>query len=530
MELSNKVKMALSQEHISIDSIRNLTKDEFIQQFKDSSNKTLKTASQKMSQYHNKQIKRDLLVNLVEKDGKLTENRRKYNKSVYTTFCVMLGIIEKYGYDGEFFYIPIEYLANSAGTSPRTAKKAINTALKYNVLIFNGYDKSHSDFAMCKFTLNDKDTLVQWIQHGEKMYGDIKEEYIHESLIANTKKSIKNNDEKKAKDALKAMKECPYLIKAFNESNIYDGYFSQKFLLDGSLRALSHFTLTKNPENHPEVDINLFERHRILVELQNNLHSQAYTEYDLSASIYTLSYYLKNGDFPTQEFYDIFAYELKKKYHGDTHLDKLKVNKVLRKKIKNYCMRIYMHGYNPVGKGNYFGKCKSIYLETGHLYKPILKEIEFIDEIYEYITQSKIEEKLDLIEEYTKFFQYSYEIMQKLCDIKKKKIFLYESLLCSLLIQMGTDYGVQIVNAYDGFYMPEDFIDTFKNILVPKAYQQVKEIYDTYNAKSIREKNKELLSYLIKIGSIYEINNRKYVKIKDLYLDYYKYDVVRTLY
>ena len=95
---------------------------------------------------------------------------------------------------------------------------------------------------------------------------------------------------------------------------------------------------------------------------------------------------------------------------------------------------------------------------------------------------------------------------------------------------MGTDYGVQIVNAYDGFYMPEDFIDTFKNILVPKAYQQVKEIYDTYNAKSIREKNKELLSYLIKIGSIYEINNRKYVKIKDLYLDYYKYDVVRTLY
>lgn len=266
MKLSKKLIDALIKEKIPIKEIEELDMNAFIKRFNNSNNITLRTASQKMAQYYNNDVKRELLVDIM-KDGKMTTNKRKYNKAVYKTFCIMNGIIEKYSSDGDFFFIPIEYLSNCAETSQRTAKKAINTALKYKIIKFLGYDKTHSDFAMCKFKLLNKSLLEQWIDYGKEWYGEFEKSYVKKQMKDNIK-SMNLNDEKKIKDSLKAMKNCPYLIKAFNESNRFGGEFKQTFLLDGKLRASSKFTLTKNPDNHPDSDVNLFERHRLLLKLQ----------------------------------------------------------------------------------------------------------------------------------------------------------------------------------------------------------------------------------------------------------------------
>ena len=530
MIVSTKIANALNQEHIPIKSIEKLTKNEFIDRFKESDNITLKIASQKMAQYYNNDVKRQLVINIMDGD-KLTINKRKYNKQVYKTFCIMLGIINRYSKDGEFFYIPINYLASCAETTPRTAKKAINTALKYNVIHFVGYDKSHSDFAMCKFKLVNKKLLEKWIEHGKGLHNEEYDTtYISNQMVSNSQAVLQLNEDKRVKDSLKAMKDCPYLIKAFNESNVYKGDFKQKFLLDGRLRASSKFTLTKNPENHPEIDVNLFERQKLLLELQKKLGCDEYTEYDINASIYTLSYYIKNGRFPEKDFYDLFTLQLKQTYHEDKEFKTLRINKELRKKIKTFCMRIYMHGYNPIGKGSYVGTCKKILMKDNKLHNStMVKEITYIDDIYKYITGKNIEDSDDICNAYVTFYKNAYDIMSNLCDIKRSKIFLYETLLCSLLIKMGTEKGIQIVNAYDGFYMPSSFISTFKKELLPKAYKEVREVYYKYQNKSTREKNKELLDYLISIGYIYEINNRYYVKIKDIYIDFYNYDIVRII-
>ena len=115
--------------------------------------------------------------------------------------------------------------------------------------------------------------------------------------------------------------------------------------------------------------------------------------------------------------------------------------------------------------------------------------------------------------------------MNELCDVQRSKIFLYESLLCSILIIKSYDLGYYVVNAYDGFYMPKEFISTFK-LLLPEAYNEVKQIYEKYKNMSKREKNKELLEYLESIGKIVTVNNRKYVQIKNRLIDFYNYEFI----
>ena len=530
MKISTKIERALIQENIDISSVEKLTKNQFIAKYKDSSNKTLRLAGQKLDQYYNKNIKRELSTNIIE-NGELTNNKRKYNKQIYRTLCIILGLVNKYSKDGNYFYIPITYTANCANTTERTVKKAINTLINNNIIEFIGYDRDNTMYAMCRYRIVDKNKLILLVQHGKELHDiEYKEEHIQESLKNNTKLMIEIQESTRIKDSLKAMKECPYLIMAFNKSNIFDGDFKQKFLLDARLRASSRFTQTKNPDNHPEEARDTFKRIKLLKELQEKNNSAEYVEYDLSASIYTLSYYLKYGDFPKKDFYDLFTYRLKEKYHTEQSFRTLKNNKKMRDMIKTFCMRIYMHGYNAKGKSAYIGTCKNILLEQKRLENTyIMNEIEYIDTIYKFFSGVNIEASNDIQESYYELYKNAYDIMLDLCTILRSKIFLYESLLCSLLISMGIEDGVQIVNAYDGFYMPADYINKFKKKLIPVGYKLVKEIYELYKVKSTRSKNKELLEYLEAIGKLYVVDNQKYVKILNTYINFYDYSILSTI-
>ena len=512
MNLTKKMRIALAEESYSIEEAANMSRDEFIDTFKDSPNKSLRYACMKLQQYDNGHVhivERNLLANIYDKDGKLTNHKRSFNIQLYRTFKIMQSIINKYYIDGNIFSLPIEYIAKCANTTNRTVKKAINTALKYNVIEFIGYSRKHSHFAVCQFKANDIELLDSWVEHGQKLYDvNFVESDILHILNENTKAKHKADSEKKVKKALKAMKACPMLIKIFNESNIYEDEFKQKFLLDGCLRALSYFTLTKNPDNYSDYTIN-YERQRLLKKLEADT-GYKYVEADLPASIYSLSYYLKHGKPVDEYFYKYFAKKLKERYNNTTPY-----REEYKEKIKTFCMEIYMHGYSY--------KYKAIIL--ANQYKNNF-DLDYINDLIYYFSNKKISECDDYTEYYQEFYKNAYDVMCELCEIKRANIFLYESMLCSILIKLGMDKGITIVNAYDGFYMPEQFIEYFSNEMLPIAYQKTKEIYDIYKNKTIKEKNNELLEYLESIDKISIINNRKYVKIKDIYIDYYNYKIL----
>ncbi|MEE3344260.1 MAG: hypothetical protein VZS44_09240, partial [Bacilli bacterium] len=334
-----------------------MSRQEFIDTYKDSDNITLRTMAQKYSNYNEDgtigEVKRDLVVNIYEPNGEITNNKRKYNKQVYNVFVIIRQLINKYGRDGSDFYLPIEYISRCANSSERTVKKSINTLLKYKVVNFVGYTRDNSIFAMCIFSLHNIDVLNEWIDYGKVLHDtEYKEETINTILKTNTKINSEPKYElhrqQQVKKSLKAMKECPMLIKKFNESNYDYTDFRQSFLLDGKLRAYSNFTLTKNPEHHIENTM----RGTMLQELSTINHNSYDYRYDLPASIYTLSHYLKTNELLINKddkyFYSIFAKKLKEKYNNPN-----KVIKTDKDLVKTLCMTTYMHGYSFVNKAQF---------------------------------------------------------------------------------------------------------------------------------------------------------------------------------
>ena len=351
MNFSKKTQQILADIGI-LDKAKDMTREEFIASYSNSDNKSLKLICAKYSQYNEDgsigDVKRNLQIDLYDND-KLTVNKRKYNINVYKTFCIILKLIEKCSKYNEIYSLPIEYIAKSADTSPRTVKKSLNTLMKYNIIEFVGYSREFSHFAVCQFKSKDIKLLYTWIDHGKELH-DIEYDHnkLNQALIDNTKSNIEKNQQKKIKKALIAMKECPMLIKTFNESNqLNANEFSQRFLLDGSLRALSHFTMTKNPDKHKNMDKKYDER-SILLNKLNTKYNTEYKEYDLPASIYTLSHYLKTGELLSKQdnyFYKLFATKIKQYYNVDTPY-----NDIDKAKIKLFCMLTYMHGYSYYNK------------------------------------------------------------------------------------------------------------------------------------------------------------------------------------
>ena len=525
MNFSKKAKQILSNLGI-LEEAEKLTREEFIASYSNSDNKSLALICAKYSQYNEDgsigEVKRNLLINLYDNE-QLTTNKRKYNINVYKTFCIILKLIEKCSRYNEIYSLPIEYIAKSAETSARTVKKSLNTLMKYNVIEFVGYSREYSHFAVCQFKSNNISLLKEWISHGQQLH---EVEYDHnelnQALIDNTKSNIEKNQQKKIKKALIAMKECPMLIKKFDESNLLNkDEFYQKFLLDGSLRALSQFTLTKNPDKHKNMD-KKYDLRSSLLEKLNNKYGTEYKEYDLPASIYTLSHYLKTGELLSRQdnyFYKLFATKVKQYYNIDTPY-----NDIDKEKVKLFCMLTYMHGYSYYNKAAILYGKKTLSVEERDAY--IHNEYHMsINNFIQYFSGKSIDDVEDLFKYYKDFYQVTYNIMNDLCDIQRSKIFLYESLLCSILILKSHDLGYYVVNAYDGFYMPKNFISTFKTLL-PEAYNEVKIIYEKYKNMSTREKNKELLDYLESINKIVTINNRKYVQIKNHLIDFYNYQFI----
>lgn len=528
MVFSKKTIEKLKQLDI-LDKATNMSRQEFIAEYIDSDNITLKTMAQKYNQYNEDgtigDVKRNLVIDIYDDDNNLTTNKRKYNKQVYNTFIIIKNIIDKYGKYNSNFNLPIEYIARCANTSNRTVKKAINTLLKYDIINFVGYSKENTTFAMCVFSLHNISKLVEWINHGETMHEiTYSQESIEYILTENTKiKSEFKYEQARKKQvvkSLKAMKECPALIKIFNESNIYpDEDFKQKFLLDGKLRAYSKFTLTKNPEHHPSDT----SRNELLTKLQNTYNLTLDSKYDLPASIYTLSYYLKTDKLllnkNDQYFYSIFAKKLKLCYNNTSNV----CNKD-KEMIKTFCMTTYMHGYSFINKAQYLsGICFKDKMTNKEYELYISRNInKQTNEIIEYFSNSKIN-KNNLYATYKQFFEYAYNVMIELCDILKSRIFLYESLLFSIAINKSRELGYDIVNVYDCFYLPNEYMTQFKEQVLVDAYVETKNIYTTYQEKPNRAKNKELLEYLDSIDRIVIIDNRKCVDIGEYYIDFYNY-------
>lgn len=502
MKLTVKTKQELENLNINIEKAQNMTRNDFIKEFKDKSDKMAFICS-KLDQYDNCKpvnVKRNKTIDLY-KDGNITTNKKKYNKAVYDVLCVILSIFNKY--DTNIYGLPIEYINKCANTSNMTAKKVINALINYDIIEFVGYTREHSFYAESQFKLKNKKELEKLVKVGSELYEkEYNDEEMKVILSTNSKAIQRNSNSKKLIKALKIMKSCPDAIRVFNEGNIYDGYFKQKFLLDGCLRAYSNFTLTKNPAHIKENEIDV--RSKMLSELNDN-----YEEIDLDASIYTLSRYLKY-DIDNIEnnsyFYSIFDSRVKKLYNNESPLNK--------KIVKPLCMSIYMHGYSYTFKAiqSFNDRYKSL----------------DINETLNYFTgKNKTKYTYD---EYLYFFNSIYEIMLDMCIIERSNIFIYESMLFSLIIKLAADDGYIVVNAYDGFYIPINKIskEDFKKKYINKAYIMIKSIYNQNKEKTNKQKSKQLFNYLKSIGKLVNIDGRYYVEMLDgyRYIDFYTYNII----
>ena len=83
MVFSKKTIEKLKQLDI-LDKVTNMSRQEFIAEYIDSDNITLKTMAQKYNQYNEDgtigDVKRNLVIDIYDDDNNLTTNKRKYNK------------------------------------------------------------------------------------------------------------------------------------------------------------------------------------------------------------------------------------------------------------------------------------------------------------------------------------------------------------------------------------------------------------------------------------------------------------------
>lgn len=525
MILTNKTKKELSELGYSIEEAQNMTREEFIAKYSNASKK-LAICCDKLKQYKDGEIgevKRNKIFDIYDSDMNLLANKKKFNLSVVKIYIVILDFTNKYGKDNNVYSLPIEKINFLAGTTNMIAKKAINTLLKYNIIEFVGYTRKYSKYAECQFRVLNLEELNKIVQFGKELWeldkeiieevkDENKSEIIEKKVVSTINISSENKLYKRLKKSVIAMKECPTILEKFIESNIYTDEFKQSFLLDGKLRASSHFAATKNPD-HVE-DKSCSERLKMLTKLED-MTGCKYVESDLTASIYTLSYYLDHDAFPNYDFYKLFDETVKKEY-GNTNYESF--NTIGRKLVKVICMSTYMRGYNIDWKAQ----------------KAIHDASSYSRMIYEYFVGHSIEEDVEnnnYLIIYKKFYSTLYTIMNTFFNIQKSKIFLYESMLCSILISLASSEGVQVVNVYDGFYVPESYKGRFETEFIPRAYKEVKSIYDKSKLQSTREKNKILLDYLDSIGKLIIIDGRKYIKMMDdtIYIDFYNYKLIHSI-
>ena len=503
MKLTENMKQALTEINENIDDAKKLTVEQFINKYQDKST-TLSNICNKLNQYYNGDVKRNKYVELINRNT-ITLDRRKYTNAVYEALKVIYEMILKYR-EQEIFCLPIQYINKAANTSNMTAKKAINTLLHYNIIEFVGYTREHSHFAECQYKLLNIELLKDLVYTGDMLYDDVFNELeINTKLIENCSNIVVKNKEKSIKKAVNAMKLCPDLLPYFDESNVLDGYFKKYFLLDCKLRATSTFSATKNPEHLNDQSLSL--RLRLLNELGSKLNVN-YVEFDLNASIYTLSYYLKFHKMPNKYFYALFSDKIKENYNNTTPYEFTD-----KKLIKNLCMPMYMGGD-----------------ETDSNYR---RKVAFM----KVHSKSELDTTLDYFRghsgtyydnDYMNLYMYIRKALESLCVIEKANIFLYESLLCSIIIKACLNDGYTIVNVYDGFYIPSELQLSFYDKYVLPAYEQVYKIYMNNKQRTQKDKNSLLLDYLEKNNYIETINERKFIKMMNntVLVDFYNGNII----
>lgn len=467
-------------------------------------------------------VKRNNVANIYD-DNKLTTNKHTYSRQLYMAFKYIYTICEKYSSES-IFCLPIVYIHTASGISCMTIKKAINTLLLYNVIDLVGYSNNHSKFLECMYKYKNKQKFMTIISHGNSLYNDsynkTDNKMIIHQLNNNTKASKKKLDEKRIRKAVNIMKDCPDLIIEFDKGNIYEDQFKQSFLLDCKFRASSHFANTKNPDNH-DISEPIIERKNLIKQLEAST-GYRYIEKDLPSSIYTLSHYLKTKElfFENNEyFYELIANEVKQKYNNTESYNRNSIEE--KKLVKTICMQLYMgKEYNLVEDDTYNYKYKHNWTIKQYLKND--KNKQMLIKLLNYFTGHN--SHYYTLDDFQQLFYYIQCAIRNKCIMKRSNIFLYETILCSIIIKMAHKNGYLVVNAYDGFYIPNVLNDCFIEDYVKPAYEQVYNIYYSNMNKPKKDKSNILLDYLKSNDKISYIDDRPYIKMLNdtLLVDYYK--------